>query len=56
MGVNDLDATVATGYGRNSVDFADKAITEITCHGAGRIFRSGCPFYYRHRRPGQQGD
>lgn len=26
---------VATGYGRNSVFFADKALTEITCHGAG---------------------
>ncbi len=38
VGVNDLDATVATGYGRNSVDFADKAITEITCHGAGAHF------------------
>ncbi len=29
---------VSTGYGRNSVDFADKAITEITCHGAGAHF------------------
>ena len=26
---------VATGYGRASVNFADKAITEITCHAAG---------------------
>jgi (R)-2-hydroxyacyl-CoA dehydratese activating ATPase len=26
---------VATGYGRASVSFADKAITEITCHAAG---------------------
>jgi len=26
---------VATGYGRNSVSFAKKAITEITCHAAG---------------------
>ena len=33
-----LDAVVATGYGRNSVNFADKAITEITCHGAGAWF------------------
>lgn len=27
--------TVATGYGRISVDFADYVITEITCHGRG---------------------
>jgi (R)-2-hydroxyacyl-CoA dehydratese activating ATPase len=29
---------VSTGYGRNSVDFAHKAITEITCHAAGAYF------------------
>ena len=31
---------VATGYGRVAVDFADKVVTEITCHGAGaaRLF------------------
>ncbi len=34
----DLSVVVATGYGRNSVDFADKSITEITCHGAGAHF------------------
>lgn len=34
----DIHAIVSTGYGRNSVDFADKAITEITCHGAGAHF------------------
>lgn len=28
---------VATGYGRVSVDFADKVITEITCHGKGGV-------------------
>lgn len=28
-------AICATGYGRKIVDFADKAITEITCHAAG---------------------
>jgi len=33
-----VDRIVATGYGRNSVDFADKAITEITCHAAGAHF------------------
>ena len=26
---------VATGYGRISVDYADKVITEISCHGRG---------------------
>ena len=30
---------VATGYGRNSVDVADKAVTEITCHAAGAHFQ-----------------
>ena len=34
----DITAIVATGYGRASVDFADKAITEILCHGAGAHF------------------
>lgn len=29
---------VATGYGRISVPFADKTITEITCHGAGAYY------------------
>ncbi len=39
-----IDAThtpcVATGYGRIAVPYADKCVTEITCHakGAGRIF------------------
>lgn len=27
--------TIATGYGRISVDYADKVLTEITCHGKG---------------------
>jgi predicted CoA-substrate-specific enzyme activase len=30
-----IDKIISTGYGRNSLDFADKAITEITCHAAG---------------------
>jgi len=30
-----VERIVATGYGRNSVRFADSAITEITCHAAG---------------------
>ncbi len=29
---------VATGYGRNSIDFADKAVSEIICHGKGIHF------------------
>ena len=32
---------VATGYGRVSVPFADKTITEITCHGRGAAFLFG---------------
>ncbi len=34
----DIAAVVSTGYGRGSVDFADKAMTEIICHGAGAFF------------------
>ncbi|MBU1343113.1 MAG: 2-hydroxyglutaryl-CoA dehydratase [Proteobacteria bacterium] len=33
-----ITAIVSTGYGRNSVDFADKAMTEILCHGIGAHF------------------
>ncbi len=33
-----VERIVSTGYGRNSVPFADKAITEIICHGAGAYF------------------
>ena len=33
-----VEKIVATGYGRNSIDFADKAVTEITCHAAGAHF------------------
>jgi (R)-2-hydroxyacyl-CoA dehydratese activating ATPase len=37
LGLNpaDIHGVVATGYGRKSITFADKAITEITCHAAG---------------------
>ncbi len=35
---NEVQAIISTGYGRNSVDFADKALTEIICHGAGAHF------------------
>ena len=31
----DVRRIVATGYGRNIIDFADTTITEITCHAAG---------------------
>lgn len=31
----ELGSVVATGYGRNTVSFAHKRITEITCHAAG---------------------
>jgi len=33
-----LTAIVSTGYGRSSVDFADKSMTEILCHGTGAHF------------------
>lgn len=32
---------VATGYGRVSVPYADKTITEITCHGKGAYYLLG---------------
>ncbi len=35
---SDLEYIVATGYGRISIDYADKRITEITCHGRGAHF------------------
>jgi predicted CoA-substrate-specific enzyme activase len=34
----DIERLVSTGYGRSSVKFADKAVTEIICHGAGAHF------------------
>nr|HID59746.1 2-hydroxyglutaryl-CoA dehydratase [Desulfobacterales bacterium] len=33
--IDDIEAIVATGYGRVSVPFADKKVTEITCHAIG---------------------
>ena len=30
-----IKGIISTGYGRNSLKFADKAITEITCHAVG---------------------
>lgn len=37
----DNSKIVATGYGRVSVPFANKTITEITCHGKGAYFLTG---------------
>lgn len=34
----DITSIVATGYGRVSIPFADRIITEITCHGKGAFF------------------
>ena len=34
-------ACVATGYGRVSVPYADKMITEITCHAKGAVWLTG---------------
>jgi len=34
----DVSYTVATGYGRTAIDFADEKVTEITCHGKGAVF------------------
>jgi predicted CoA-substrate-specific enzyme activase len=33
--ISDVDAVVATGYGRVTVPFPAKLVTEITCHAAG---------------------
>jgi predicted CoA-substrate-specific enzyme activase len=35
---SDIRSVVSTGYGRNSVKFMDKAMTEIICHGAGAYY------------------
>ena len=36
--VEDASHVIATGYGRISVPFAEKTVTEITCHGKGAAF------------------
>ncbi|WP_027632461.1 acyl-CoA dehydratase activase [Clostridium hydrogeniformans] len=44
-GINDENSKiVATGYGRVSVPYADKVVTEITCHGKGAayLFKDKC--------------
>ena len=35
LGETDVKAVVATGYGRISLPFADRRVTEVTCHGRG---------------------
>ena len=35
---DDLQYIVATGYGRVSAPFADKKVTEISCHGKGAFY------------------
>ncbi|MBQ2401102.1 MAG: CoA activase [Lachnospiraceae bacterium] len=41
-GINKDNASyVATGYGRISVPYADRSVTEITCHGKGAWFLFG---------------
>lgn len=37
----DNSYVVATGYGRAAVDYADKIVTEITCHGRGGNYLAG---------------
>jgi predicted CoA-substrate-specific enzyme activase len=34
----DIEKVIATGYGRKNVKFADRSVTEITCHGSGAHF------------------
>lgn len=38
MDPSSIERIVSTGYGRNSVTFADRAMTEIICHGAGAYY------------------
>lgn len=35
---SDIDYIVSTGYGRVSIPFANKNVTEISCHGKGAIY------------------
>ena len=36
--LDELDYVVSTGYGRNAVAFANRSVTEITCHAKGASF------------------
>ena len=38
LSMSDLSFVISTGYGRNSVTFANKAVTEIICHAKGVNF------------------
>ena len=38
ISIDDLDYIVSTGYARESVDFANKTVTEIICHAKGAHF------------------
>lgn len=38
IGMAAISTIVATGYGRNNVPFASRAITEITCHARGALY------------------
>ncbi len=35
---NDVDTIISTGYGRGKVGFAERAVTEISCHAMGAVF------------------
>ncbi len=35
---DEIEKIVATGYGRNKVSFADKKVTEISCHAKGAVY------------------
>jgi activator of 2-hydroxyglutaryl-CoA dehydratase len=50
--LDDITFIIATGYGRINVPFADKQVTEISCHAKGvHTYR---PHDNRCRRPGLQ--
>ncbi len=34
----EVEKIIATGYGRNKVEFADKRVTEICCHAKGALY------------------
>ena len=38
LSMGDLDYIVSTGYGRNAVDYSNKAVSEIICHAKGAHF------------------
>ena len=38
LGREDLSMIVSTGYGRVSIPYADRNVTEISCHGKGAIY------------------